>query len=48
MTASAATILVFLALGCCVGALFPQLPEKYLLSVAGILICAALLIGARG
>lgn len=46
MKASAAVILVVLGLLCFAAGLLPNLPEKYVHSVGGILLAAALLVGA--
>jgi hypothetical protein len=42
----AATILVVLGLLCFAAGLLPAVPEKYVHSVGGILLAAALLVGA--
>lgn len=40
-------ILAVIALGCFIAALVPQLPEKYLGSVGGILLAVALIVSQR-
>jgi hypothetical protein len=40
---SPAGILVLLAIGCFIAAMFPQLPEKYLAPVGGIVLAVAVL-----
>jgi hypothetical protein len=42
---SPAGILILLAIGCAVAAMFPQLPEKYLAPVGLIFLAVAVLIG---
>lgn len=44
---TAELLLVLIALGCFVASLLPMVPEKYGLSVGGILLAVALLVSLR-
>lgn len=43
-----AVLLILVAIGFFVAAMLPQLPEKYLAPVGGIILAVVLLLGTRG
>jgi hypothetical protein len=47
MVGNTVLILAVIALGCFIASLLPQLPEKYLAGVGGILLAVALIVSQR-